>query len=171
MIITGKKGRCLTECILPCFGHSYSSKTETEELQPPDRSHCCLIDELHKLSVDNLRIQKELEVVREGAIQAIIEKEEAIQELQNRISSIHSEAEDKRRLNYELEIRVDELELERRQLLRMISRVKDDHVNEVTNKNQLICEMGEELDSLKERMGQLIRSDHALTERLEDVEK
>lgn len=35
----------------------------------------------------------------------------------------------------------------------MISRVKDDHVNEVTNKNQLICEMGEELDSLKERMG------------------
>jgi len=52
--------------------------------------------------------------VREGAIQAIIEKEEAIEELQNRISSIHSEAEDKRRLNYELEIRVDELELERR---------------------------------------------------------
>lgn len=64
--------------------------------------------------MDNLRIQKELEVVREGAIQAIIEKEEAIEELQNRISSIHSEAEDKRRLNYELAIRVDELELERR---------------------------------------------------------
>lgn len=64
---------------------------------------------LERVEVEKQRIYQELEVVKEGAIQAIIEKDETIDELRGLLSTIGHENSELAHANDHLNVRLEHL--------------------------------------------------------------
>lgn len=124
---------------------------------------------LARLEAEKQLLLEELRKMREGALSAIMEKEEAIERLHEKIEEAKGEAQQDRD-GYFTSVQLQEAQCELERLEREREQLRDEHIEAIIKKDRMVDDLAEELQKVRNSVTTLELEDRALTEKLSRLE-